>query len=436
MVELSGGSTQSNKYIPYTDKLLDEFSSATSPWIYNLYSSYPELIGTQSYWSISPAMKKRAFTEGGLPIGFEDDTEYFGPLERWALKRMMAVPGAVAGISDLHSWRTATLKYLLEAEDLGFISVWSPTFLTLLMDSLKSNLDTVLGLLTPRRAKAVENAFKDDFESFRYELIWPRLRVISCWTDGWAKSHIPAIHRWFPRVAIQSKGLLATEGVVSFPLHGYPGSVLAVGSHFLEFIDLEHPSKNPLLAHELCTGAHYSPVLTTGGGFYRYHLKDVVKCVGTYANTPLIRFEGKLDAVADMCGEKLNAEQVENAISVAQKETGLEYRFAQISPVVGDNPHYCFFVETDDDVAAIERATQVMEKQFRLSHHYDYCRKLGQLGPLRFARVARGWARYTETAIANGRRAGDIKPVALDIHGWASQAFFNENADEASGSLI
>ncbi|MCU0662116.1 MAG: GH3 auxin-responsive promoter family protein [Myxococcota bacterium] len=436
MVELSGGTSLTNKVIPYTRSLLEEFEAATNPWIFNLFSSFDGLKGTTSYWSISPAMACRQTTTGGLPIGFSDDTEYFGPLRRLALHTMMAVPAEVGRICDTQQWRLSTLKHLLEAEDLGFISVWSPTFLSLLMESLEANLDTLLGELSKARAATVRSAVELSGQAPSFERIWPRLKVISCWTDGWAKSHVGALRRWFPTTVLQPKGLLATEGVVSFPIAGHTGSVVAVAGHFLEFIDLDHPSALPLLADELRQGGSYSPVLTTGGGLYRYHLKDIVRCVGTYLNTPLIQFEGKLDNVSDRFGEKLSARQVEDAFARARTECSLSDRFAVLSPTEHPIPHYRLFVDTDAEESVIARAVAILERELRNSHHYDYCRKLAQLGPLQAARVQNGCATFSRTAIDQGRRAGSLKPSLLDLHGIAGEAFPDARAIELERALI
>ena len=131
--ERTGGSTSTNKLIPYTSGLLADFSAATSPWFFNLYQNYPALYGTRSYWSVSPVARARQHTEGGLPIGFEDDAEYFGPVTRWGMRKMQAVPSTVARLDSIENWRTQTLLGLLRCENLGLLSVWSPSFLVLLM---------------------------------------------------------------------------------------------------------------------------------------------------------------------------------------------------------------------------------------------------------------------------------------------------------------
>ena len=56
----------------------------------------------------------------------------------------MAVDGKVARISDLELWRKTTLLGLLESQDLGLLSIWSPTFLVTLMEYLEENLESLL----------------------------------------------------------------------------------------------------------------------------------------------------------------------------------------------------------------------------------------------------------------------------------------------------
>ena len=422
MFECSSGSTSATKLIPYTDGLLSEFSAATNAWLFNIFSQNLSLMGTQSYWSVSPSARERGCTEGGIPVGFEDDTEYFSPIGRWALRKMMAVPGTVARIHDMDAWRRTTALHLLRADRLGFISIWSPTFLTLMMGYIEAELDNLLTELGPVRAGAIRAAL-DTHGQLVGQAIWPKLGLISCWTDGYAKTYVPGLRRWFPTTPIQSKGLLATEGVVSIPLqgaaHGEFTNILSAGalasrSHFFEFIDLDHPDARPKLAHELVAGASYSPLLTTANGFARYHLKDTVECVGWQMGLPFIRFSGKLDKTSDLCGEKLTAGMVDQAFVTASSKTGIQLDFALLAPVEGEPPFYEAYIESSADDGKLEQLARCLEDELLNSYHYKYCRDLGQLGPVRVMRVQDGWQTFESTLIGYGQRSGNIKPVHLD----------------------
>ena len=89
MLEPTSGSTAATKYIPYTAGLKAEFQRAIAPWIVDVYRHYPRLLRGQAYWSVTPVMHDNQYTPGGMPIGFEDDSEYFGPLQRYLIQSLM-----------------------------------------------------------------------------------------------------------------------------------------------------------------------------------------------------------------------------------------------------------------------------------------------------------------------------------------------------------
>ena len=379
MMEKTSGSTSANKLIPYTKSLLEEFSSATGPWLYDIFSTMRSLIGTTSYWSISSSSSLKEVTEGGVPVGFEDDTAYFGPMARWALNKMMAVPGTVSSINDKNTWENDTIRYLLSAGDLGIISVWSPTFLILFMRRIQKDLERFLPELPKSRSDYLYNTIKNAKNRLNGEAIWPNLQLISCWSEGHSINYIKELRTWFPNIYIQGKGLLATEGVITFPLIKEQASVLATNSHFYEFIDLQHPDKRPILAHELKEGYEYSPLISTSGGLYRYHLKDIVKCTGFFTKAPLLKFINKLDNVSDICGEKISEKEVELAIKAASEKMTLVYKFILLAPVIDDPAYYCLFVETESSEKEVQFFACFIDNYLKQNYHYKYCRKIGQL---------------------------------------------------------
>jgi hypothetical protein len=416
--ERSSGSTAANKLVPYTAALLGEFSAATAPWLSDLYTSFPALRGSTSYWSISPATRQAERTSGGIPIGLEDDTDYFGPFERFALRRMMAVPAGVARIPDMDAWADATARHLVAAGNLGLISIWHPSFFALLFDRIDTHLDDLLGELPAHRAAAIRARRE---RMTLGEALWPRLTVVSCWADAAAAGAVPALARALPHARVQPKGLLAVEGVVSIPLqrHDETIRVAAVAGHFLEFVDLDRPSARPLLAHELSPDAAYAPIISTGGGFYRYKLGDAVRCAGFHHQAPILRFEGRIDHVSDLCGEKLNPRLVASAIASAERDAGMSFTFALLAPTTGAPPHYCLYAE-GPPAPAIAAAGVRVERALMESHGYRYARALGQLGPIRTVAVRDGAARYLRARAATGQRAGQIKPSHLDTSlDWA-----------------
>ncbi|HEU0298475.1 MAG TPA: GH3 auxin-responsive promoter family protein, partial [Longimicrobium sp.] len=143
-VEPSGGTSGLAKEVPYTRALLREFSAATLPWIADLLRGRPALRGGQAYWAVSPPARRRARTAGGVPVGMEHDSDYFPPVARALLDRSLGMPRAVSRIPDLSACRRVTLRALLAMPELAMISVWSPSFLTLLAAALDEAWDELL----------------------------------------------------------------------------------------------------------------------------------------------------------------------------------------------------------------------------------------------------------------------------------------------------
>ncbi len=434
MMERTSGSTSPNKLVPFTNGFLSEIAAATHPWLFDLFRRCPGLSGQRSYWAISPATRGRDATPGGIPIGIDDDTEYFGPIGRWVLGSMMAVPSHVGRIADVGHWRWETCRHLVQCEDLGLISVWSPTFATRMMESIEANLSDLLVAVGCGRADRIRRAMDRQQGKLTAEALWPKLAVVSCWTAGPSRTFLPALRRWFPHATIQPKGLLATEGVVSFPLWGREGSVLSVAGHFLEFIDAASPTRAPKLAHELREGDHVSPVLTTSGGLYRYHLQDQVRCVGRYRAVPCIRFEGRLDCVSDLAGEKLDAQVVGRAIGEAAKRNAAGWRFAMLAPELDTPPGYQLYLEGDGPDEAAEAMARDVETALLQGAHYAYCRKLGQIREVRAVLVGGGIRALERRRAEEGGRLGELKPSPLDRRSGWQPYFLTVRRPESAGN--
>ena len=447
MFELSSGSTAASKLIPYTNRLKSEFQSGIAPWIYNLYTTTSDLQNGPAYWSITPLTDGQRFTSSGVPIGFESDSEYLGFFGKWLADSVMAVPNSVKSVPDIDSFRYLTLLYLLRQPELRLISVWNPTFLSLLLAALPERWDSLLmdielGTVSlpdvsfrlapkPELARTLSAVSHTDYKS-----IWPHLRLISCWMDGASAQYARQLEEMFSGVQIQGKGLLATESFVSVPIVGVEGSVLAINSHFFEFID---DTGKVFLAHQVQKGKAYSVVVTTGGGFYRYQLQDVIEVVGHWKQIPCIRFLGKADHISDWFGEKLEERFVANALASVFTKHDLSPAFMMLAPddAQADGFRYVLFLESeycDTDLA------KDIDNGLRENFHYDYCRKLGQLGGIQVIRVANGAETYLLACQSRGQKLGNIKPSVLQkTTGWMEwftdtlsqeQSKFNRQARE------
>ncbi len=392
--ERSSGSTAAAKYIPYTAALRLEFQEAIRSWMGDLYAQHPSLLGGPAYWLISPLKQARETTSGGIPVGFDTDADYLGSLEKKLAAWLFAVPQELSQVQNLDESMDLTLRILLRQRELRVISVWNPSYLTLLWQRFMERMDE---FIQPggRRVRHPRD-------------VWPRLAVVSGWADGAAKADAAQAAAIFDHATFQPKGLLATEGVVTIPWGRGPGSVPVLRSHFLEFI--ETGSTCALLVHELEADRDYEVLLTTGGGLWRYRLGDVVRVVGWQGRTPRLRFSGRADGVCDLRGEKLNPRYVGDTLR------DLTVGFAMLAPAnTGDVPHYILFADHPAPGIALR-----IDEALSLNPHYAHCRRTGQLGPLRvFAIAGEPRAAYLRRCENLGQRVGTVKSTSLHrVAGW------------------
>lgn len=409
LFEPTSGSVSASKYIPYTAGLRREFQAGLKPWLHDLYTRYPEIRRGKSYWSVTPVTARGRYSPGGTPIGFEEDSQYFGFLERWIFDRVFAVPAAAVKGGSLEDFWFNTALRLLACESLTLISVWNPTFLLLILDTLEKRESELLAALkarSPRRHGQVAPLLA----AGAYTAIWPRLALISCWGDGNAAVILPELRRRFPGVRLQPKGLLATEAFVTLPCGEEAGALLAAESHFFEFLS---PGEGRVcLAHQLKAGETYEVVVTTAGGLYRYALKDRVRVEGHTGCLPRLSFQGKAELVSDLFGEKLS-----------------EGFLRQVMAAVAPPPEFYLFAPEGDHYVLYFKGSAVpaIEGALRQNFHYDYCLQLGQLKPLRLFRLTGDPRReYLEGCAARGQRLGDVKPAVLSLQGGWDRVFKGE----------
>ncbi|MDJ0849752.1 MAG: GH3 auxin-responsive promoter family protein [Myxococcota bacterium] len=431
----SSGSTRAAKLVPYTPALRAEFARALGAWIVDLYGRRPELLRGRSYWCITPPVPFHDEEASSVPIGFSDDSEYVGGRFGRLVASTFAVHPRVQEVRAIDAFRYVTALELLRARDLALVSVWHPSFLTLLFDDLREHWESLVRDVRSGDVHApveIEPTLAETFRSRprprradelrglgpgRWPEVWPRLRLVSAWGDGHARGPFESLQAALPGVELQAKGLLATEMFATVPFAG--GFPPALESHFFEFLDAQ---QRPRLVSELADGEEYSLVVTTGGGLYRYRTHDRVRVEGRVYGTPSLRFVGKEDCISDRCGEKLSEGFVAGCIARALDAEREAPRFAMLAPEgPAGGSAYTLYVESA--FAPSRALASRLERELRENPHYRTCRELGQLGPLRVYRVqADAHALFIDWKRVQGRRLGDIKPTALSADdGWSSR---------------
>lgn len=441
LFQWTSGTSGGRKLIPYTDALKRDFQRAVNPWLVDLYWSYPRLFCGTSFWQISPLGSEVAGLEQSDSeasqnrIGFADDAEYLSGAAQLLWKSVSAVPSGIQRISDPELFRRVLSLHLLAAQDLRLISVWSPTFLLALFEWMQSNCDSLVhdlghGTLngeavsqadlpgecsfrpSPERAREVAAHFRSEHP---FRNIWPRIVLVSMWTEGFAARFVKPVRDWFPGVCIQTKGLIATEAIVSLPQVGARHArVPAITSHFLEFEDVT--TKAIHLADELEFGGIYEVIVTTSGGLYRYRLGDRVRVSGSWQSQPLLEVLGRDSSVSDLFGEKLHEEHVAHCFSRALQLSNLHSELYFLVPQeTASGYRYVAYLQTETVATEeLESFRKNLESALSSNPHYEYCRKLGQLAEVDIELLgANAYERYV--AMSRGRHIspGGEKPSVL-----------------------
>ncbi|MBN2534692.1 MAG: GH3 auxin-responsive promoter family protein [Spirochaetales bacterium] len=435
LLEPTSGTENGTKLIPYTGSLKKEFLRAINVWLYDLYHHFPRIKKGTCYWSISPAIQDQKKYQGTIPIGFEDDSDYLDRKGR-LIRTLYAVPPQVKHLTSYRNFRYVTAYFLLLAKDLALVSVWNPSFFLLIIDCIVTNYESLIrdihdgvlhlpepeesGYLTPfirkntSRAKELAGTGIPEPE-IRFQKIWKELSLISCWTESYSTYHSNRLKDYFPGVHIQGKGLLATEGVVSFPLVESGGCLPAYTSHFMEFKPDDSEETVPLW--ELEKGSSYTVIITTGGGLYRYNLADRINVTDFYEDIPLLRFSGR-QRIIDTVGEKLDEEIVSQYIDFLFAAKNIKTSFLLITPELSDcSVCYSLYVELRQKIQqqSLTGIAEQIDLFLEKNYHYHYARKLGQITPFQIVQVKDARKTYMERCMKDGMRLGDIKHVFFDV---------------------
>lgn len=434
LLEPTSGTCSPTKYIPYTKGLQEEFKKAILPWLCGLYLRCPGLLFCTQYWSISPTFTKIQVSQNNhVPVGFESDTQYLGSKSSKIFGKIMAVPEQVKYASDFSTWSYLTAYYLLSDRKLGMISVWHPTFLTILLDVIRNNFNSLVadiengsislemgkinaeGIFSFRanKKRAFEIKVLNINEQGVFRNIWKHLKVISCWADNPQEPGLMEIMKLFPGIWIQPKGMVATEGIFSFPF-GRNFGIPAFRSHFLEFVDLKDNKLKTL--NQIEKGEKYELVITTGGGLYRYKMNDIIKVMDLNKfKLPILSFQYKNDYFSDIRGEKLNLQHIE-AIALLFKEKWQLIGFFMISPVVnGLEAFYtCFVLSSEDTNLPFNEMADFADEKLKENFHYLHARNMGQLlKPAIFQLSKNPVPDIYQYFESSGVKRGDIKIYSL-----------------------
>lgn len=418
----TSGSTSAVKWVPYTKLFLSELDEVISAWVGDLYRLFPDQAHGSHYWSLSwiPS-DMRDMTSGDI----NDDMKMLSWGKRLLAYLTQAVPQEVALAKTSDDSMFATLAYLAADEELGFLSVWSPTFAlggmeqmakwrTELAQALESGQwgpreSHMAGVACPRseRAARLLKAWDGQLTSDFFARLWPKLAVVSSWDTAAAAPWADKLRKLLPHAGFQGKGLWATEGVVTFPFQGrYP---LAYLSHFYEFEDTA--DGKVYASWQLREGQEVIPIMTTGSGFVRYKMSDVVRVDGFLGKVPCLLFLGRNDGV-DLVGEKTSATLAQQIQDSLDLRGAMPVTLLALDQSTNNAPGYVLLLECAEgtDAQALQsHVSRQLEAALLDNFHYKLARELGQLQPSACVALPHMREVYLEQCRLRGMIEGNIK---------------------------
>jgi GH3 auxin-responsive promoter len=434
MFALTSGTTATRKFIPVTDRYLEDYKRGWNIWGLKVFRDHPEV-------KLRPILQmsgdhEEMHTETGIPCGAVSGLT--ATMQKKIVRWLYCAPAAVGRIKDATSKYYTALRLSVPRQVAMIISANPSTLINLARtgDQFKEDLirdvrdgtlshrfdvpDVIRAALArrlkkhPERARELE-AIASRIGTLYPKDIWPRDCLLGNWTGGSMGAYLRHYPRYFGTHPVRDIGLLASEGRMTLPFaDGTTAGILDITSHYFEFIpedEINSPQPTVLSAHELQDGGRYFILPTTGFGLYRYNIFDLVRVAGFHNKTPKIEFLSKGAYISSITGEKLSEYQVTQSMVEVLHQLDLSLSTYSLAPCWDDEqPYYGLFLERGDLPAGVgeQLAIKLDEALCRSNVEYASKRESLRLGTARVEWVRPGfWAKWDRDRL--GRSGGTLE---------------------------
>ena len=180
----------------------------------------------------------------------------------------------------------------------------------------------------PERAEELREIFNEGFDEPFVPKVWPKFKVLAGIGTGGFSDYLEKIKEFTgPDFMFFLLGLNASEGTFTTTTQlNNPEAVLIPDSMFYEFLPIENEGdySKVVTLDKLEVGKDYEIITTNLSGFYRYRIKDVVRCISKRGKMPVLEYLYRLDQCLSLTGEKVNEENLRAAAYQTQKDLGID----------------------------------------------------------------------------------------------------------------
>lgn len=237
----------------------------------------------------------------------------------------------------------------------------------------------------------------------------PSLKGYICWDGGYVTGFLEKIRRHLPleHFAHVPMFSMATETLQTQTIvHDGKFFFVPISDHVLyEFFPEDEDARNLLLAHELEQGRSYVMVVSDRWGLRRYNTQDVFLCLSKLGPMPDLRFQKRSGLTYSFTGEKVTAEQVDEALARIERSGSAQFTLVPSRPAEG-LPHYVLLLAQVEasPVDAKALAARFDELMGEINGEYREKRRSGRLGAVRvvtaaYDKVVRHFDPKTTTAV-------------------------------------
>lgn len=397
----SGTTTGSTKYVPVTWEMVASNRKAAMTTMAFFRHAYPK----------SPIFNGKFFFLGGsTDLRKQDDGSLAGDLSGIAAKE----------VSD------AVRPYSFPPLDLSLIPNWEVKLQKVTEQAVREPITAISGV--PSWVLTLFDRAKQITGKSTIADIWPTLRLI---VHGGTKfdpyrelfrKEIASDLVQFCEVYPCSEGFVATEDPRYRRLRLLPDHDV-----FFEFVPVEDLGKDRPTRHTLRTlevGVHYAVVITSCAGLWSYLVGDTVTFESKVP--PLLRFTGRTKYFLSAFGEHLIQEEIDQAVAVAAKATGVDTIDHHVGPVYPSDPrqpgYHLYLVEFRGTKPPNldEFAKSLDDKLCELNEDYA-AHRVGDLTMLRPRIRVVPPGGFTEWMKSRGKEGGQHKVPRMDNAGAITQ---------------
>ncbi len=455
MFNRTSGTTGKYKLIPVNEEVIKVNSISQKLWIYSAFKQHEDLLEGKFLPIVNRAVE--GYTDLNIPYGAVSGMMFRDA--NFLIKSSYAYPYSILEIDNYIDRQYALMRFCIP-ENISVIICLNPNVLIKLFEFVNDNKEKIIKDIYDGTLSNIKNIPTKIRNELNHKLLpkknfarklenlierkgmllpcdyWENLKLIGCFKNGSVGKSIQKIYQWYPSgISVRDLGLISSEAHISIPILDENNSgLLTSHANFFEFISESEANKsNPktFLAHQLELGCTYKLIVTTVNGLYRYNINDFIEVTGFLNGAPLIRFLRKGSDICNLQGEKVNTNQVLEAVKNSCEDTGISFNHFMF---IGDSNNDCYhlYVEISGENpnnGIMSQFLKIFTEHFcKLNYIFKDLLESKIMTPIKLTVMKPGWL----DAIADSRKFDvQFKPSVLGTEPLCKDMIWYQVENEA-----